>query len=111
MHALLQSLLHQIALFLQAHSPSIAVGIVSTVLAIFGGNINRRIRKTTKGFPFLARFSLFVFLCSFGYAFLSSQSAKLLRDWMRTLPDPWLVGFVAGIFLLLGFLARSGKDV
>lgn len=111
MPPLLQSYLHNAALFLRDHLPSIAIGIVSTVLVIYGGAINRYVRKLTKGLPFLGRFALFVFLCSFGYGLLSSQIVKLLRDHLRALPDLHLVLVVVGAFVVLGFLARSGKEV
>lgn len=105
------SALHTFAVFLKAHLPSIAVGIISTFLVLYGEPINKWVRRATKGLPFLGRFALFVFLCSFGYGLLSSQAVKLLRDVLQGLPDLQLVLAVCGAFVVLGFLARSGKDV
>jgi len=54
---------------------------------------------------------LFVVLCSVGYAFASSQMVRLLRMVLRELSDLPLIGVVAGCFILLAFLAKSGKDI
>jgi len=108
---ILIQMIHPVALFLKDHLPSIAVGIVATVLAIYGNAINGFVRKQTRSMHFIARFSLFVLLCSAGFGFISSQAVKILRDFLQRLPDLQLVGAVVGAFILLGFLARAGKEV
>lgn len=103
--------IHDFAVFLRGHMPSIAVGLVATILVIYGSPMNKFFRKQTKSMHFLARFTLFVLLCSAGYGFLSSQAVKFLRDLMTGLPDVQLVLAVVGSFVALGFLARAGKEV
>jgi len=103
--------IHICADFLRQHLPSIAVGLAATFLTIYGKYINGFFRKHTKSLHFFARFALFVLLCSVGYGFLSSQAVRYLRDFLRTLNDLKLVCTVVGTFVLLGFLARAGKEV
>lgn len=103
--------IHILAVFLRGHLPSIAVGLVATILVIYGNSMNKFFRQQTKSMHFIARFTLFVLLCSAGYGFLSSQAVKLLRNFMTGLPDVHLVFAVVGSFVLLGFLARAGKEV
>ena len=107
----MQPYIHQFANFLRLHMDSIAVGLVATFLIIYGGKINGYFKKITKSIPFVARFALFVVLCSAGYAFLTSQMVKYLKTFLRTQPDLPLIGIIAGAFLVLAFLARSGKDI
>jgi len=107
----MQPYIHQFADFLRAHMDSISVGIVATLLIIYGGKINGYFKKITKSIPFLGRFALFVVLCSAGYAFLSSQLVKFLRMFLQGQADMTLIATVAGAFIVLAFLARSGKDI
>jgi len=107
----MQPYIHQFADFLRLHMDSISVGLVATFLMIFGGKINGYFKKITKSVPFVARYALFVVLCSAGYAFLTSQMVKYLKVFLRTQQDMPLIGIIAGAFLVLAFLARSGKDI
>ena len=62
----MQPYIHQFADFLRLHLNSIAIGLVATLLIIYGGHINGYFKKITKSLPFLGRFALFVVLCSAG---------------------------------------------
>ncbi len=104
-------MIHSFALFFREHLASISVGLVATVLVIYGGTLNAFFRKLTRKMHFFARFTLFVLLCSAGYGFLSSQAVKLTKTVLLGLPDTHLVGAVILAFVLLGFLARAGKEV
>ena len=72
----MQVYIHQFANFLRLHMDSIAVGLVATLLMIYGAYINNYFKKITKSIPFVGRFALFVLLCSAGYAFISSQAVR-----------------------------------
>ena len=103
--------IHQFANFLRVHLDSIAVRLVATLLMIYGASINNYFKRITKSIPFVGRFILFVVLCSVGYAFACSQMVRLLKMGLRQLSDLPLIGVVAGCFILLAFLAKSGKDI
>ena len=103
--------IHQFANFLRLHMESISVGLVATVLMIYGAYINNYFKKITRSVPFLGRFALFVVLCSAGYGLMSSQLVKLLKFFLRGQADLPLIGIIAGSFLVLAYLARSGKDI
>ena len=107
----MQPYIHQFANYLRFHMDSISVGLVATLLIIYGGYINNYFKKITRSIPFLGRFVLFVILCSAGYAFLTSQLVKLLKMFLRGQPDLPLIGIVATACLILAFCARSGKDI
>ena len=107
----MQPYIHQIAGFLRAHLNSISVGLIATLLMLYGASINNYFKRITRSIPFWGRFALFVVLCSVGYAFASSLLVRLLKMALRELPDLPLIGVVAACFLLLAFLAKSGKDI
>ena len=107
----MQLYIHHFASFLRLHLDSISVGLVATLLMIYGAFINNYFKKITRSIPFVGRFALFVVLCSAGYAFLSSQMVRFLKMFLRGQTDLALIGIIAGAFIVLAFLARSGKDV
>ncbi len=96
---------------MRLHLTSISVGIVATLLMIYGAHINAYFKKITRSIPFVGRFALFVVMCSAGYAFVSSQTVKLFRDFLRTQADWPLIGIIAGSFVVLAIMAYRGKDV
>ena len=103
--------IHQFACFLRLHLISISVGLVATLLILYGSYINDYFKRITKSLPFVVRFALFVILCSVGYAFASSQLVRLLRMGLAQLSDLSLIGVVIGSFVLLAFLAKSEKGI
>lgn len=105
----LQPMIHDLANLLRLHLPSVSLGIVATVLVLYGDNLNRFFRHLTKRVPFWPRFALFVVLCSAGYGLLSSQLVKHLGRFLRTLSDGLLLGVVTLAFLLLGYLGLAEK--
>ena len=107
----MQPYIHQFANYLRLHIDSISIGLVATVLMIYGSYINNYFKKITRSIPFVGRFALFVLLCSAGYAFLTSQLVKLLKMFLRGQPDLPLIGIIAGAFLILAFCPRTGKDI
>ena len=107
----MQPYIHHFANFLRAHMDSISVGLVATLLMIYGAYINNYFKKITRSIPFLGRFALFVVLCSAGYAFMSSQAVRFLKMFLREQADLPLIGTIAGAFIALAFCAKSGKDV
>jgi len=90
---------------------SISVGIVATLLMIYGSSINGYFKKITRRVPFVGRFALFVVLCSAGYAFMSSQAVKLFKLFLLNQADLPLIGIIAGSFIVLAIMAYRGKDV
>ena len=55
----MQPYIHQFANFLRVHMDSIAVGIVATLLMIYGAYINNYFKKITRSIPYVGRFALF----------------------------------------------------
>lgn len=103
--------IHEFAGFLRFHMDSISVGIIATLLMIYGASINGYFKKITRSVPFVGRLALFVILCSAGYAFISSQAVKLFKMFLMNQADLPLIGIIAGSFVVLAIMAYRGKDV
>ncbi|NLO22803.1 MAG: DUF3392 family protein [Fibrobacter sp.] len=99
--------LHQLAVFFRVHLDSISIGMVATVLVIYGAHINSYFQKITKSLPFLVRFALFVLLCSAGYALVSALAVRYLALFLKQQPDSMLLLIISLAFLVLAFLARK----
>src|SRR5574344_2189674 len=105
------SYIHSFGDFLRDHLCSFSVGLLATLITIYVAHLNVYFRKITKSLPFIARFALFIVLCSAGYAFLSSQAVKYLRIFLIQQKDIPLVLIISGAFLVLAFLTRNGKNL
>jgi len=106
----MENYIRDFADFLRLHSVSISVGLISTILTIYGETINQYARKLTQKLPFLGRFAFFVILCGAGYGFISSQAVRFLRRFLMNLTDIHLILTIIIAFLVLGFLAKSSKN-
>lgn len=107
----MEHLIHEFAQFLRLHLTSISVGIIATLLMLWGDAINGFFKKITRKIPFAGRFALFVVLCSAGYAFLSSQLVRCFRFFLKSQADLPLIGIIAGSFIVLAIFAYRGRDV
>jgi hypothetical protein len=107
----MKEVLNIIAQYTRTHLDSVSIGLVATFLMVYGYKINGIFRKQTRSMHFFIRYVLFVVLCSAGYGFASSQATKMLKTWLKGLPNVQLVGAVFVGFLILGFLAKRGKEV
>ncbi|GHV11583.1 hypothetical protein AGMMS49938_02510 [Fibrobacterales bacterium] len=103
--------LDKMAAFVRPYCFSVAVAIVATTLAIFGGFINSVIRVASKKMHFFARFFVYILVYAFGVGFLSAVAVKFLNSFLRTLPSGYLFLFIIGVFLLLCFVARKEKQI
>lgn len=85
--------------------------MASTVLVIYGNDINRFLRRHIRTWSFACRLTFFICLCAFGYGMAVVFSSRILSQFLASL-GPWeFLGVTAGGFLLLGFLAEKKKQM
>ena len=94
-----------------AHLPSICFGIIATVLAIFGQDLNRWVRSRTRDLHFIFRTLIFIFLCVVGYAWLTLTVAPHLAWLIARLPARFIPVVVLSIFVVLGVLAERKRKI
>ncbi|MEE2787045.1 MAG: DUF3392 family protein [Myxococcota bacterium] len=93
------------------HLSAICFGVMATLLAIFGQDLNRWVRRLTRELHFVWRMLAFVFLCAVGYGWLTVQAAPFLADVLRLLPTRLLSIVVVVMFLGLGLLAERKRKI
>jgi len=96
---------------LQQYHPQVGLAMASTVLVIYGNDINRFLRKHIRSWSFVCRLLFFISLCAFGYGLAVVYSSRLLSRFLGSL-NPWeFAGVTLGGFLLLGILAERKKQM
>ena len=95
----------------QRHLRPICFGIIATVLAIFGQDLNRWVRTKTRDLHFIFRTLIFVFLCAVGYAWLTFKAAPHLAWLFRQLPIRLTPVAVIAVFVILGIMAERKRKI
>ena len=99
----------EIARHIRHYNGQIAFALVVTLLVIFGGEINRTIRKLVAGWNVMLRVLVFVIFCALGYGLLASWLTGFLQGQLRGLSNTVYLVVVIGSFVVLGWLAERGR--
>jgi len=97
--------------FFSQNLHAISIAIIATVLVIYGGDINRFIKRLVGGSHFVIRLGIFVVVCAVGYGLATVLLAEVLRNALATIPRRYLALSILGIFTFLGLLADSRRHV
>lgn len=103
--------MNQITTFLHQHLHDIATAIITTLLVIFGSDINRFVKRMVKKNHFIVRLAVFVLLCAVGYGIATLYLTDLLLKMLATIPRQFLILGVASTFIVLGLIAESRKQI
>ncbi len=107
----LNSIIIDLALFFKGHIHFISMSVITTLLMVYGHEINKLFRTLTKSLNSVIRFLLFMTLCSIGYAFIATNIARLIRVHLVTLPNTtFLLGLLV-LFVTLGYLAKRNGEI
>ena len=101
----------QLTSFLQRHLHDTATALIATLLVIFGGDINRFIKRLVQKNHFLVRLAVFVLVCTAGYGIATLYLADLLLEILATIPAPFLALSVATAFAVLGLIAETRHQI
>jgi glucose uptake protein GlcU len=88
---------------------AIALGMVATILVIYGAPIGRLIKRGIRHFHFIIRLSILVLICSAGYTTFMVFSADMIAGALYGLDDLALGPVVVGLFIGLGVLAERKR--
>ena len=89
----------------------ISFGIIATVLAIVGQDLNRWVRSRTRDLHFIIRTLIFVFLCAVGYGWLTLKVAPYLGWLFRQLPFRLVPAAIVIVFVMLGIIAERKRKI
>jgi hypothetical protein len=98
----MNQILIQLGMWFGRHTSEIAMGVVATLLTIYGNDINSYVRKFFKKNHFFVRFSAFILLCTLGYTLLTNFFLSFFNSWLGSLSPQNLA---LGVFATLGILA------
>lgn len=95
--------------WLQSHLTTISTAIVTTLLVIFGDEINGFVKKQIRAYNFVIRTGAFVALCVFGYGFLATVGASAVRTVLLYFGVAYLPLTVIAAFVTMGVLAERKR--
>lgn len=96
---------------IRAHISEISLGLVATLLVVFGDNINNMLRALLKKQALWLRLLAFILLCSIGYSTLAIWLIPMVKSLLSPLPDWQLLLCVIGAFLILALIAQKQRRV
>lgn len=91
------------------HLSAISAAITTTLLVIFGDDINRFVKNRIRSYNFIVRTAAFVALCAFGYGLLSVLIAPSVSALLRHLGARYLAVATIGAFVVMGVLAERKR--
>lgn len=97
--------------WMKPHLHHVAVAMVATFMALYGGKIGRWVKNSVKKHNFFLRFGAFVLLCAFGFGALSALATALVERGLTSMDRQWLSPLVVGVFLTLALLAEEEKNI
>lgn len=97
--------------YIRPHISSIATVLVSTLLVIYGSEINHFVKRLLRSRHIAWRYLAFILLCSFGYGFILFFLAPLLAEQLRLLSSLYLSPCVLALFIALAVLAERKKQI
>ena len=96
---------------LRGHIPEAALGVVATLIFVYGDEINGLIKKQIQGYHFLIRLLIFVLLCTFGYGALTIFLSKVIAGFLDSLDPIYLASVLIVFFVFVGILAERKKQM
>lgn len=103
--------MQQLSEWMRPHLQAIALGMVATVLVVFGNDINRWVRKCVRKYHFFVRLIIFILVCAVGYGVATVVLTKALTEILSQIGNHYLAIVVAIAFLLLGLAAEERKQL
>jgi len=96
--------------FLRSNLMYVAIGMVGTTFAVFGGYLLKALKNMTKKMNFLIRFLIYFFVYAFGIGLLSALIVKVITVWLGNLNSLHLVLTVCLVFFLLCISAKIQRQ-
>ena len=89
----------------------VALGIVASLLFIYGEDLNGLIKKQIQKYHFLFRVLIFMLVCAFGYGALTIFLTMIVAKFLASLDAVYQVSVLLGFFFIVGILAERKKQI
>jgi hypothetical protein len=109
--SMIGNMIEAISRWIRPHLLKIMMAFTATILIVYGGDINRRIKRAVKGLHFVIRLSIFIVLCAFGYGATTLIVGAALAGLMSQLSDLWVFPLTVLMFLAIGLLAERKSKI
>jgi hypothetical protein len=96
---------------IRPHLSQVAMAVAATLLAIFGSDINRSVKRLVKQWPLVVRVLVFVVLVAFGYGAAGLLVSHLLMQILMQVDNRYLALLVVAAFFLIAVLAEHKGHV
>lgn len=103
--------LFKLSAWVRQYLNQVSLGIIATLLVVYGNDLNTFFRRRMRRFPFIVRVTLFVLLCSAGYGAAAYFSAGILTQLLTQLSDTWLAPIIVLLFVGIGYLAEEKRHI
>lgn len=97
--------------YLLPYTTEIATALIACLLVMFGGEVNRLIRKLLSEQHFVIRTAAFILLNTFGYGLLIVKATPYLSFTLRSIEPGVMFSIVLGSFITIGIWAQKNRHV
>ena len=104
-------LLSALSRWLREYVDMLALAMTATVLIIFGGDINRWVKRKVNKYNFAIRLLVFVLLCAVGYGLATIYTGHLVADFLRQINDVYLFPLIVLLLIGLGLIAENKQHM
>ncbi|WP_191601383.1 DUF3392 domain-containing protein [Marinomonas algicola] len=101
----------QLAYQITPYLGDVALALVATVLVIYGDRLNRVLKRTVSHWVFIARVTVFILMCTFGYGLLTVWGQPIVRLGILQVPIEYRPTIILFCFILLGVLAERKRHL
>lgn len=96
-----------LAEYMKPYNREIAVAMIATLLVIFGGVINKALRRLVRKQPIWLRIGAFIGLCTFGYGALAVWLTPIVAGYLINQSPVMYVASIVLSFIFVGVLAEN----
>ncbi|WP_394204348.1 DUF3392 domain-containing protein [Shewanella waksmanii] len=104
------SLINQLAKELYPWLTEISTAIIACFLVVFGGDINRALRRKLIGRNFILRTAIFILINAFGFGLLIIAATPWLASMLSQLSSLYLLLILVAIFIFIGIWAQKNHQ-
>lgn len=97
--------------WLAGYLPELVNAVALTLLAIFGDDINRSVKRVVKDKNIAIRLTVFILLCTVGYGLLTTALVQVISRALAELGSFWLAPSTIALFIALGLIAERKKQI
>ncbi len=97
--------------YILPYTSEISTALVACLLVMFGGEINRLMRKLLTGYHFIIRTAAFILLNAFGYGLAIVKATPYLSHTLRTTEPGTMFAAIIVCFIVIGMWAQKNRHV